>query len=145
MTHLECVRVCMVTFFSSRRTCRCERRYRRRRQQTVNKLGLREAIETLWQLTWISASFLCRWRLCLNRQCLSDTMQRRFHLCSRSWKVDKKKKKENILILSNTWSGVTITFDCFTDNLHKDPRRILPPPFYPFSSHPIPPLLFQAH
>lgn len=60
-----------------------------------------------------------------NRQCLSGTMLRRSHLHS---KVDQKNCRKT-LMLSKTWIRVTIVFVCFADNLHKDPRKILLPPF----------------
>lgn len=60
-----------------------------------------------------------------NRQCLSGSMLRRSHLRS---EVDQKNCRKT-LILSKTWIRVTIVFVCFADNLHKDARMILLPPF----------------
>lgn len=40
----------------------------------------------------------------------------------------RQKKLQKKIILSKTWIRVTITFVCFADNLHMDPRMILLPP-----------------
>lgn len=47
----------------------------------------------------------------------------------------RQKKLQKKKILSKTWIRVTITFVCFADNLHMDPRMILLLPPFPLFPH----------